>query len=367
MKTLVLSVQDIHSLVHQVGLHRLMDEMIDRMTAALREYSQETTATPARGGFHYTEPAVGLLEWMPCLKMGSHATIKIVGYHPRNPDLRRLPTIVSTLSAYDSATGHLMAIVDATFTTALRTGAASAIASKILATPYVATVGLIGCGAQALTQLHALSRVFNIEHVFVYDLDPSVSASFLQRAAFLDLEIVAVPQEGLASFIAEADLLCTATTVTAGGGPVFADVETNPWLHINAVGSDFPGKTELPLSLLKRSVVCPDFPDQAIHEGECQQLAAAEIGPTLVELVQHGAQYAFLQEKMTVFDSTGWALEDQVAMTMVMEYAAALGLGTFLQIESCSPDPRNPYQGLATVGQETARLNGISPVPISVP
>jgi ornithine cyclodeaminase/alanine dehydrogenase-like protein (mu-crystallin family) len=360
MKTLVLSIHDIHTLVNRVGLHRLMDEMIDRLVAALQEYNRETHVIPARGGFHYCEPGLGLLEWMPSMKVGVHATIKIVGYHPTNPILRNLPTILSTISAFDVTTGHLRAIADATFLTALRTGAASAVASKIMAISHSRTVGLIGCGAQALTQLHALSRMFDIEHVFVYDVDPAVSLSFLDRASFLDLEIAAVQQEALPSLIGKADILCTATTVAIGEGPVIPDVETKPWLHINAVGSDFPGKIELPRSLLERSIVCPDFLDQAINEGECQQLGREEIGPTLAELVQHEEAYRFLQEKLTVFDSTGWALEDRVAMTMLMEYAAELRLGSFLQVEACSTDPRHPYEGLLDVNQASLYPNGVA-------
>ena len=187
-------------------------------------------------------------------------------------------------------------------------------------------------------------RLYDIRKVLVYDIASTVCSSFMERASFLGLHIVEVNATSLHKMVETADILCTATSVAIGDGPIFEDTETRPWLHVNAVGSDFPGKTELPLSLLKQSTVCPDFPEQAIKEGECQQLDAGEIGPTLVELAQNEATYTSLKQQRTVFDSTGWALEDQVGMELLMDYATELGLGTLVQIENVSMDPRDPYQ-----------------------
>ena len=360
MKTLVLSYEDIRTLVRKVGLHRIMDEMIDRLTVVLRDSGPETHLVPTRSGFQYDSPVEGLLEWMPSMQLGSHATIKIVGYHPGNPRRRNLPTILSTISVYDTVTGHLVSVADATFLTALRTGAASAVASKFLAAPASKTVGLIGGGAQALTQLHALSRIFALERVFVYDIDPVVSVKFADRASFLALHIEPIQKDALAANMAGADIVCTATSVAIGGTPVIPDTGTRPWLHINAVGSDFHGKVELPVSLLRRSIVCPDFMEQALREGECQQLHHNELGPDLRRLVRNAEQYRYLQQETTVFDSTGWALEDQTAMALLMDYATELDLGSQMQLESDASDPRNPYQGLFDVEASAAG----SPLPL---
>lgn len=343
MKTVILSIDDIRLIVQYVGLDALMDEMTNRLTLALKELNEKNTYVPARAGFHYHQPHLGLLEWMPTMKVGGNATIKIVGYHPANPALKDLPTILSTVSVYDTASGHLIGMADGTFLTALRTGAATAVASKIMASPRTKIVGLIGCGAQAITQLHAISRVFDIEKVLVYDIAPAVSHTFRKRVSFISLNTVEVKESSLDFLVGSADIICTSTSVGIGEGPVFEDVRCNPWVHINAIGSDFRGKIELPSSLLKRSFVCPDSPAQAIKEGECQQLSPEEIGPSLAELVQNQEKYRFVQGKTTVFDSTGWALEDGVAMEMFMNYAAELGLGASVQIESVSDDPRNPY------------------------
>ena len=102
-------------------------------------------------------------------------------------------------------------------------------------------------------------------------------------------------------------------------------------------------KVEVPASLLTRSLVCPDFPEQAIREGECQQLRPEEIGPSLVELVKAPGAWASASTATTVFDSTGWALEDHLALDMLLDYAGEMGLGTFVDLETPAVDPRDPY------------------------
>ena len=342
-ETLILTREDIRQMVLQTGLDVLMDEMIARLTAAMSTFRAEDASIPSRQGFRYTHPAPGLIEWMPCMSDGGgRATIKIVGYHPSNSGERNLPTILSTVSAYDTTSGHLICMMDATLITALRTGAVSAIASRLMASPRSTTLGIIGAGAQAVTQLHAVSRVLDIDRVVVYDHDPFALSTFPLRtrtvSGHLDVKSASCDQ-----VVESADVLCTVTSVGVGDGPVFNGVEPKPWLHVNAVGSDLPGKTELPLALLHRSFVCPDFRNQAIEEGECQLMPPEKIGPNLFELVQNSEKYRFVQEGLSVFDSTGWTLEDEVAMTLFMELAAEFNLGMQLPIENVTTDALNPY------------------------
>ncbi len=353
MRTTILSVDDIRQIVQHVGLDALMDQLIGQLEEALREYDEQTDIIPSRDGFQYERPGAGLLEWMPAMRVGQRATIKVVGYHPSNPKRRDLPTILSTVGVYDVTNGHLLALADATFLTALRTGAVSAVASRLMARADSAVVGLIGCGAQAVTQLHALSRIFPIEKVLLFDTDPAACDSFGQRICFMDRSGIQLQACSVQQLVGEADIVCTATSVGVGSGPVFQDAACKPWLHVNAVGSDLAGKTELPLSLLERSFVCPDCRDQAEREGECQQLQASQIGPDLVQVIKNKQQFAVTQLNSSVFDSTGWALEDQVAMRMLMDYARQLGLGMPIQIESVSTDPKNPYAFTGAGGDRT--------------
>ena len=343
METLILSVNDTRKIVQKVGLNVLMDETIARLIAAFQQFDQNKTIIPPREGFNYQDPHTGLIEWMPLLNQQDRVVIKVVGYHPTNPNTRQLPTILSTVSAYDTASGHLIGLMDGTFLTALRTGAASAVASQLMAAPTSKILGFIGCGAQAVSQLHALSRIFDFEQVLIYDLDPTVSHSFRERVACLNLKGIEIQVTPLKKLVTLADIFCTATSVDIGDGPVFEDGKLKPWIHINAIGSDFPGKIEIPRSLLKRSFVCPDFRTQAVKEGECQQLHSEDIQLELYELLQKQEQYRQIRYQTTVFDSTGWALEDQVAMNIFLDYATELGVGTLVQLESISSDVRNPY------------------------
>ena len=344
LQTLVLSVDDIRRIVEHVGLDALMDEMIVRLTQAFEQFDPMTTVVPVRTGFSYEQPHVGLVEWMPLFEKHRQIVVKAVGYHPQNPSLYHLPTVLSTVSAYDPTSGHLSAVIDGTFLTALRTGAASAIATQLLASPHSQTLGLIGAGAQAVTQLHGLSRCFDLRRVLIFDRDPTVSQSFPERVACLGLDHLEIRPAEITDIVAAADILCTATSVDVGHGPVFPDQDLNPWLHINAVGADFPGKFEVPLSLFDRSFVCPDFRDQAIREGECQKLKSLnKIGAELSHVVKHPDHYRHQQQQPTVFDSTGFALEDQVAMNMLLDYATKLHVGTFIELESATAEAKNPY------------------------
>ncbi len=341
--TKIITSEDVGRIVRHLGMDRLMDETMQRLIDACVTYDPALTPVRERDGFHYSEPEQGLMEWMPAMRIGQHTTLKMVGYHPRNPARRGLPTILATIGAYDAVTGHMLALTDGTFATALRTGAASGVASRFLAKDGSRILGIIGCGAQAVTQAHAIGRVFDIDQVLYFDIDAQASASFPARAARwlkAGVEFRAAPVDLL---VQSADIVCTATSAPVGAGPLFDDVQTHPWLHVNAVGSDFEGKQELPLGLLRAALVVPDHPEQAGKEGECQWLSADEIGPALAELVADPDRHASARDGLTVFDSTGWALEDHVVVEMLLEYAEDLGVGTDLPVEYIPEDPLDPY------------------------
>ncbi|NNF00613.1 MAG: ornithine cyclodeaminase family protein [Pyrinomonadaceae bacterium] len=346
-QTLVLSSGDVQTIVLHVGLDRLTDDLIERLDLAIKLFDPKSTSIPVRTGFHYEKPEAGLIEWMPLYNQGEKAVVKIVGYHPANPGIHDFPTVVSTISAYDTSTGHLSAIMDGVLTTALRTGAMSAVASGYLAYQESSTLGLIGCGAQAISQIHALSRRFKLKSALIYDTDLTAMESFSTRCELLDLEID-IRLADLEAIAGKSDILCTATSIDVGAGPVFSDLETLDHLHVNAVGSDFPGKIEIPVDLLQRSFVCPDFLGQALIEGECQQLRSEDIDEDLISVAQNPERFVEVRSRSSVFDSTGWALEDQVVMDLFLEYATELGLGQKLEIEHIPLDVKNPFDFLET-------------------
>jgi len=347
-QSLLLDAADVRTIVERVGRDALMDSLIARLTEAIARHDPSVAQVPPRKGLHYRTPEWGLIEWMPAHFGSEGTTVKLVGYHPANPERRGLPTVISTISLFDASSGHLVGLMDGTFITALRTGAASAVASRVLAEPYSRTLGVIGCGAQAVTQVHALSRLFPLGRIIVHDVRDDVARTFRDRIGFLDVRVERVGRESLRELLAESDILCSCTSAAPGEGPVFPDPSNKPHLHVNAVGSDFHGKFEVPVELLRRSLVCPDFTEQAVDEGECQQLQPEEIGPDLRTLVQHADEYVSARSTPTVFDSTGWALEDHVAMLLMFDYARECGVGRQVAIECLPPDAKDPYSLLRT-------------------
>ena len=339
--TAVLTAAHVAAVVRAVGLDQFMDDVIEGVRRAAAQLDPETTITIERGGFQYEKPSFGLVEWMPSMELGRAVGIKTVGYHPSNPTQRGLPSVMATTSIHDTSNGRLLALVDATMLTAIRTGAASAVVTDILADPASSTLGLIGCGAQAVTQVHAISRVRPIDKIVAFDADPSVAASLASR---LPINIAVEIVDASASVVVDADIVCTATTVDIGAGPVLPMFGLKAGAHINAVGADFPGKTELPAQLLRNALVIPDEVAQCLKEGECQQLSEDELGPPLAELVQNAESFSGWHNQLTVFDSTGWALEDLIAAEITLAHAKRLNIGIHTDLQHNPIDPYAPYE-----------------------
>ncbi|MEY9809776.1 ornithine cyclodeaminase family protein [Streptomyces albogriseolus] len=341
METWILDRRDVAAVTALVGRDALMERVVERLTEGFADIGHgRRELSPLRGGFTRSEPVPGILEWMPHRDAGDSVTIKTVAYSPGNPTHFSLPTIIGTVARYDDTTGALTALMDGVLLTAIRTGAASAVASRLLARPDSRVLGLIGTGAQAVTQAHALSLVFPLEQVLVWDTDPAHLESFARRAAFTGVPVrVADP----ARIAAEADIVCTATSVAVGGGPVLPDTGHRAHLHINAVGADLVGKTELPRTWLRRAFTVADHPEQARREGESQQLGPADPVTGLAGLVADPQRARDRRDGLTVFDSTGFALEDALAMEVFLEAAAEHGLGTRMSIEHHPADALDPY------------------------
>ncbi len=347
--TICLDVDDLADVVAAVGLDRFVDDLIAAIGDAVRSFDVARVETMARAGFSYTTPAVGLVEWMPAMVVGRSVAIKTVAYHPDNPAAVGLPSVLATTSVYDTDTGRLVAICEATTLTALRTGAASAVMTDALVPPGPIALGVVGCGAQAVTQIHAISRIRPIERLIVTDADPAVAASLGVRLPSGVLADGATPEVvstlAFGDRVADLDVLCTCTSVDVDKGPVVELRGAKPALHVNAVGSDFPGKVELPVDYLRSSVVIPDALDQCLVEGESQQLTADEVGPGMVEVLTDPA-HRELVNRRTVFDSTGWAYEDLVAATRFVDEAERHGLGTRLALQYLPDDPYDPLEAI---------------------
>lgn len=351
--TFLLSGECIQQIIQVIGIDNIMDDLIERTYKGFIEFDANNNILSARKGFNYITPNEGLIEWMPIRNViEEEVLLKVVAYHPQNPESFQLPTVISTISKYNTTNGHLDTILDGVLPTSLRTGAASAVASQLFGHPESKILGIIGCGAQAITQLHALSRVFDFEKVLYFDKDLIAQNSFEERVKILGLDIY-IQSTPIPEIVENSDVLCTATSIAVDQGPLFDYHTSKEWLHINAVGSDFPGKIELPKSLLDKSYVSPDFLKQAIVEGECQQLSEDQIGQDIITCLKKATDFYHLKEKLTVFDSTGMALEDQIVADMFIALAKSMNLGQYIALENRNTDVKNPYSFLFHTKKQT--------------
>ncbi|KPK21529.1 MAG: alanine dehydrogenase [Dehalococcoidia bacterium SG8_51_3] len=257
---------------------------------------------------------------MPAALPGS-AGVKWVNVHPQNPS-RGLPSIMAVLIYSDPETGYPLAIMDATEITAYRTGATAAIASKYLARRDSRTVGIIGAGFQAHTQILAHAELFSALSINVSDVSHAAVDKLTRSLPQFPIRDCSI-QEAVAS-----DIVCT---LTPSRSPIIRKEWITPGTHINAVGADAPGKQELDPSILKEAVVIVDDLKQASGSGEINVpiqkgiYSVGEIYGTLAEVVA-GKKKARVNDKdITVFDSTGIAVEDIAVARLLFEKAQNRG------------------------------------------
>jgi alanine dehydrogenase len=256
---------------------------------------------------------------MPSL-MGDYAGLKWVNAHPENRTRHNLPTVMATYVLSDPSSGFPLAIMDATLLTALRTGAAAAVATKHLAKLPLTRVGFIGCGVQA-RMFRDAHRVLGAFELLAADRDHSRALAFAAESG------------GRAISLAEAaacPVVCIATPSTT---PVLERAWLQPGTHINAMGADGPGKQELEVQILLDARVVIDELEQSTHGGELNVPVSkglydpARIAGTLGQVIAGAAVGRSSESDLTVFDSTGLAIQDVALAAALYERAKERGLG----------------------------------------
>jgi alanine dehydrogenase len=324
--TLVLSRTDVADLLP-------MADCIDAVEAAFRSQGQGQVEVPSAvmalhaptGGFHIK--AAGLRS------SRLYVAVKINANFPGNPE-KGLPTVQGLVALYDGDTGQPLAVMDSIEVTALRTAAATAVAARSLARREATTVALCGCGMQAAYQVRALAVVRPISSVSVHDRDRKRATSFAADLA---------AQTGLRVAVAErwpessrsADIVVTCTTSTS---PIVGPEDVRAGTFLAAVGADNPRKQEVDPALLARSRVFVDSLDQAATIGDLHHaLALGVMGrqgvqAELWEVVTGRKAGRTSDEEITVFDSTGVAIEDVAAAALAYERAVAAGRGSSVEL-----------------------------------
>jgi alanine dehydrogenase len=249
------------------------------------------------------------------------AGMKWVNVHPANPSLG-LPSVMAVLIYSDPQTGYPLAIMDATEITAYRTGAAAAIASKYLARRSPHTMGVIGAGYQAYTQILAHAELFKGISINAFDISKCAVDRLGQSLQHLPIKSCSVQEA------AACDIVCT---LTPSRSPVVKREWIRPGTHINAIGADAPGKQELDPSILKEAIVVIDDLTQASHSGEINVpiqkglYSVNEVYGTLAEVIVGKKKGRTDVKAITVFDSTGIAVEDIAVAELLFEKAKQAG------------------------------------------
>jgi alanine dehydrogenase len=251
------------------------------------------------------------------------AAVKWVNVHPDNPADHDLPTVMGTLVYSDPETAFPLAVMDGTNLTRLRTGAAAAVATKYLAVEDTRSMGIVGAGVQSYTQLEAVSRVRPIEEVVVADRNDEKVAAFVDRFG----ERFEV-RGGSIEAAGQCDVLSTVTPVE---DPIVHSVGEHT--HVNAIGADAAGKHEVADAILADAKIVIDDYEQCTHSGEINVPWAAgvldddDIHAELGQVVVGEREGRTPADEVTVFDSTGLAIQDVAAAHVVYERASDAELG----------------------------------------
>jgi ornithine cyclodeaminase/alanine dehydrogenase-like protein (mu-crystallin family) len=329
--TLLLEEADVvHLIKDRIGLDSFLNQILEALEIGFKEFAIKQITVPSRQEFYFRR---GTMESMPASDK-DYFSCKIVNTHLENPSKFRIPTIIASGLLVDGLTGFPLMITESTILTAMRTGIASAIATKYLAKRGSKTIGIIGNGAQALPQIHSISLVRDITRVYAYDTDFDASKSFKRTTErlFKDMEITVASNPK--SLCCESDILVTATCKEKNTSPIVHNEWIYDGTHINAVGGDSPNKVELEKSLLERAKVIVDFKDQAVYEGESQQISGDKIYGDLAEIVTRNKIGRIKDDEVTIFDSVGFAMEDLQVYKLVYELAIKEGIGKRVNIAS---------------------------------
>jgi ornithine cyclodeaminase len=327
------SVENMMRIVHRVGLETVLMELADVIEADFRRW--ELFDKTPRIASHSRE---GVIELMPTSD-GEVYGFKYVNGHPRNM-ARGLQTVTAFGLLADVSTGYPVLLTEMTLLTALRTAATSAMVSRHLAPKGACTMAMIGNGAQAEFQALAMKAVCGIEHVRLYDIDPLATSKMVQNLHGTGLRVTTCASAQSAIESADIITTCTADKQYA---TILTDNMVGAGVHINAIGGDCPGKTELHRDILLRADTFVEYPPQTRVEGEIQQMPPDYPVTEFWRVVSGQATGRHDANQITLFDSVGFAIEDFSALSYVRDKLKGTGLYQDLDIIADPDDPRDLF------------------------
>ena len=350
-----IGIERIRELVGRRGAARFIEELATEIESDfLRWESFEKSPR------HATHSPGGVIELMPASD-GRLYAFKYVNGHPKNTAVGLL-TVTAFGVLADVETGYPLLLSELTLTTALRTAATSALAARHLARKDSRVMALIGNGAQSEFQAIAFHHMLGIRELRLFDVDPAATEKLLRNLARLRLPGLEVRRSlSTAAAVAGADIV---TTVTADkrNATILTPEMIAPGMHLNAVGGDCPGKTELHADILRRADarVVVEFEPQTRIEGEIQQLPAQFPVTELSEVLAARAPGRSDAAEVTIFDSVGFALEDFASLRYLMRiHQEQRGVGRQIDLVPDLEDPKDLFTVLDAAPARAALRAGV--------
>ena len=333
-----LSAHDVSNIVKRLGLRQCLQGMLAAITQDFLRW--ESFDKTARVASHSRQ---GVIELMPTADAQTFS-FKYVNGHPQNTSLG-LPTVMAFGVLADMATGRPILISELTLTTAIRTAATSVMAAQALARPGSRVMALIGNGAQSEFQALAFHYFVGIEEVRLFDTDGQATAKLMRNLQSnpdaKNLTLTACTSA--CDAVRGADIVTTITADKANASIITPDM-VEPGMHINAVGGDCPGKTEIHPDVLRMSSVFVEYEPQTRIEGDLQQMPADFAVIELWRVLAGQAAGRSSDTQVTLFDSVGFATEDFSALSYLYELALAQQQVQLLDLIPQLDDPKDLYQ-----------------------
>ena len=341
--TKFIDVSMLATLLNRVGVERFLRELAQALHEDFVRWPDFEKC--ARTANHCE---VGVVELMPVSDNNEYA-FKYVNGHPGNTRYG-LPTVMGFGALSSMETGYPLLLSELTLLTGLRTGATSALAAKALCRPDARSMAMIGCGAQSEFQILAFHELLGINEVRVYDIDPEAVAKLQRNLADKPINILAKPSTREA--VKGADIVTTATADKRLATILEPDMIA-PGMHINAIGGDCPGKTELHRDIVLAAKTFVEYEPQTRVEGEIQQVPADYPVTALWKVLHGSAAGRDTAQQITLFDSVGFAMEDYSALRYLYQLAKRENIGEDIELVPVMDNPKNLYG----VAFETSPLN----------
>jgi ornithine cyclodeaminase len=327
------SVDHMMQLIHYIGIEPMLRGLADYIEADFRRW--ELFDKTPRVASHSKE---GVIELMPTSD-GEVYGFKYVNGHPKNT-AEGLQTVTAFGLLADVGNGYPVLLTEMTMLTAMRTAATSALVARLLAPQSARTMAMIGNGAQAEFQSLAMKAVCGIDSVRLYDTDPAATRKCAANLRGLGLEVTTCTSAEEAILGAHIITTCTADKQYA---TILTDNMVGSGVHINAIGGDCPGKTELAPAILHRADIFVEYPQQTRIEGEIQQLPSDHPVTEIWQVLTGQATGRTSDKQITLFDSVGFAIEDFSALRFVRDHIDGTGFFHPLDLLADPDDPRDLF------------------------